>query len=81
MTKRLIQIGNSLALVIDKPILELLHIGPKTELELNTDGDKLLISPVRNESKVAAASDVRQSIRSIMAKHHKTFEMLAKNPQ
>ena len=80
MSKRLIQIGNSLALIIDKPILELLHIGPKTDLELNTDGDKLLISPVREESK-AAAGDVRQSIRSIMAKHHKTFEMLAKNPK
>ncbi len=77
MIKRLIQIGNSLALIIDKPILELLHIDPKTELELATDGDKLLVSPVRGSKE----TDFRASIRSIMEKHHKTLEMLSKNPK
>ncbi len=80
MTKRLIQIGNSLALVIDKPILELLHIDPKTELELNTDGNNLLVSPVREKGKTAP-QNVQETIRAIMAQHHKTFSLLAKNPK
>jgi antitoxin MazE len=49
MTKTLIRHGNSLALVIDKPILEMLQISADTPLELTTDGDSLLISPVRDK--------------------------------
>lgn len=45
MTKTLTRHGNSLALVIDKPILELLGIGPKTPLSIRTDGRCLVISP------------------------------------
>jgi antitoxin component of MazEF toxin-antitoxin module len=49
MHKTLIRHGNSLALVIDKPILELLQITAETPLELTTNGDSILISPIRDE--------------------------------
>ncbi|MBN1243258.1 MAG: AbrB/MazE/SpoVT family DNA-binding domain-containing protein [Spirochaetales bacterium] len=45
MTKKLIQHGNSAALVIDKPILELLNITVDTTFELTTDGRNLILSP------------------------------------
>lgn len=51
MTKRLIQHGNSLALVIDKPILEMLDISSETPLELTTNGDRLMITPVRDKAR------------------------------
>ena len=51
MTKTLIKHGNSLALVIDKPILEMLQISAETPLELSTDGDSILISPVRDKAR------------------------------
>jgi antitoxin MazE len=51
MTKTLIRYGNSLALVIDKPILEMLHISADTPLEVTVSGDSLLVSPVRNKSR------------------------------
>jgi len=51
MTKTLIRHGNSLALVIDKPILEVLQISADTPLELTTDGDSILISPVREKKR------------------------------
>ena len=47
MVKRLTKHGNSLALVIDRPILELLGINEDTPLEVSTDGRVLIISPVR----------------------------------
>ena len=53
MVKNLIKHGNSYALVIDKPIMELLQVTPDTELELTTNGDKLVISPVRPKGKQA----------------------------
>ena len=46
MIKKLTMIGNSYGLVIDRSILELLHITPETELELSTDGTRLIIEPV-----------------------------------
>ena len=45
MVKTLTKHGNSLALVIDKPILELLKIDADTPLEITTDGKSLIIVP------------------------------------
>lgn len=58
MVKTLTEHGNSLALVIDKPILELLKIAKDTPLEITTDGQSLIVSPARNakrRAKVLAA--------------------------
>jgi antitoxin component of MazEF toxin-antitoxin module len=44
MRKKLVKHGNSLALVIDKPILDLLNITAETELEITTDGSGLQIA-------------------------------------
>lgn len=45
MVKTLTRHGNSLALVIDKPILELLNITEDTPLTITTDGKMLLVAP------------------------------------
>ncbi len=49
MRKRLTSIGNSLGLIIDKPILDLLGIDRDTVLEISTDGRRLVIQPVARE--------------------------------
>ena len=51
MIKKLSKHGNSLALVIDRSILELLGIDEKTSLELSTDGAALVIAPVRDKKR------------------------------
>lgn len=51
MRKTLTRHGNSYALVIDKPILEILRITPKTPLELATDGDTLVVRAVRDTAR------------------------------
>ncbi len=50
MTKMLTKHGNSYALVIDKPILELLHATPTTPFEIMTDGSCLVVTPVREQT-------------------------------
>lgn len=45
MVKKLTKHGNSLALVIDRPILDLLKIDSDTALDISTDGKKLIIAP------------------------------------
>jgi antitoxin component of MazEF toxin-antitoxin module len=54
MIKRLSRHGNSLALVLDKGILELLKIAPETPLEITTDGERLIVQPVKKTTKKGA---------------------------
>jgi len=51
MVKKLTRSGNSLALVIDKPLLDALGIDAETELEISTDGDVLVVAPVRERKR------------------------------
>lgn len=51
MVKKLTKHGNSLALVIDRPILELLKIDPETPLDVSTDGKQLIIMPAKPSSR------------------------------
>jgi hypothetical protein len=48
LRKRLTAVGNSLALIIERPILDLLGIGPETDLEVTTDGKGLTMRPIRD---------------------------------
>ncbi|HEY5999868.1 MAG TPA: AbrB/MazE/SpoVT family DNA-binding domain-containing protein [bacterium] len=45
MIKKLTRHGNSLALVIDKGVLDLLEITADTPLAVTTDGKALIVSP------------------------------------
>ena len=73
MRKKLSTIGNSLGVVIEKPILELLDIDRETELEMTTDGQRLIIEPVRQRRKGLLAS-----AKKVMDAHDQTFRKLAK---
>jgi len=66
MSKRLTRSGNSLALVIDKPLLEALDIDAETELELSTDGDVLVVSPVRERKR-------RAKVKELVAEAHEQY--------
>jgi antitoxin MazE len=49
LTKKLSKHGNSLALVIDRSILELLGIDEDTTLDISTDGRALVVVPARDK--------------------------------
>ena len=46
MIKNLTKHGNSYALVIDRPIMDLIKLDPETPVEVSTDGKSLTITPV-----------------------------------
>ena len=62
MQKSLIKHGNSLAMVIDKPILELLQITSDTKLEVSTNGDAILLTPIRDKQRQA---QIQKSLKTI----------------
>jgi antitoxin component of MazEF toxin-antitoxin module len=73
MKKKLSAVGNSLGVVIEKPILELLNIDRDTELEMTTDGERLIIEPIR-----ATKKKLRASAEKVIKQHDATLRKLAK---
>ncbi len=74
MIKKMVQHGDNAAIIIEKPIMEQLDFDMDTPLEISTDGDKLIISPVRNEERSAK---LKTSLEKINQTHGKTLEKLA----
>ncbi len=74
MIKTLTKHGNSLALVIEKPILELLGVDADTPFDVSTDGQVLILSPVK-------ATDDREAFKAALdkvnAKYPKALKKLA----
>jgi len=69
MIKKLTRHGNSLALVIDKGILDLLDIDADTPLSVNTDGHHLVIAKADDEK-------LRKRLESVMAKGNKKYSRM-----
>ena len=74
MIKKLTAIGNSLGLIIERPILDLLRIDRDTPLEITTDGEALILRPVRDSH----AGRVREAAERVADDHVDAFEKLAK---
>ena len=73
MTKKLVRHGNSAALIIDKPILELLNVTMDTPLEITTDGRSLVVSPKTSHSE----DEFRTSLERINRTFAPTLRRLA----
>ena len=75
MAKKLQTIGPNVGIIIDKPMLDRLGITPETELDLSTDGERLIITPIR------AKEDRRRQLAAIQKRilqdHGETFRKLA----
>ena len=74
MIKKLTTHGNSMALVIEKAILDLLHITPRTSLSISTDGKNIVISPVHSAGREKA---FRAGLEKVNRKHGQTLKALA----
>ena len=72
MVKKLTKHGNSHALVIERPILELLKIDSETPLEVSTDGQVLIVSPLRDEKR-------QKKFQEALAKTNKKYGRMLKN--
>ncbi|MEO8196777.1 MAG: AbrB/MazE/SpoVT family DNA-binding domain-containing protein [Thermoanaerobaculia bacterium] len=66
MVKTLTKTGNSLALVLDRPLLEATGIDASTPLEISTDGDVIVISPQRSARRT-------QKLQGIVDRMHERY--------
>lgn len=74
MIKKLTKHGNSYAMVIDKPILELIRATPETPFEIITDGRSLILTPVRDPEE---EKDFENAVAMIHKRFGKAMKKLA----
>jgi antitoxin MazE len=74
MIKHMTRHGNSLALVIDRGVLDLLKITPETPLSITTDGQGLHVYPVKED---ARQKTVRAAYSKMSKKYEKALRKLA----
>ena len=75
MVKHLTKHGNSLALIIDKPVLDLLNITADTPLSITTDGRSLIVSPAQDEKRQKA---FHEALEKVNQKYAPALKALAK---
>ena len=68
MIKHLQKVGNSRGIVIDKPILDLLHIDEDTSFEITQEKNGLFLRPL----------SASEAYRKVSQKHRKSLDKLAK---
>lgn len=80
MNKKLVRHGNSLALVIDKPLLKLLGIDENSTLEIEVQGEVLMLkaSKKRVKNKSTKEQGIREIGKKIIKKYEPVFKKLAK---
>lgn len=72
MIKKLTTSGDSLALVLDRPLLEATGVDASTLLEISTCGDVIVISPVRGAGRNARLK------AGVEAMHHRYAGVFAR---
>ena len=66
MRKKLTRTGNSLALVLDKRLLDRVGIDADTPLDVSTNGQVIVVSPVRGRRRTA-------KLKTIVAEAHSRY--------
>jgi antitoxin MazE len=75
MVKNFTQHGNSWAVVIDRPILDLINVNPeKMAVQISTDGNNLILSPVRD---VVRRKKFESAVNKANKKYGRMFKRLA----
>lgn len=74
MIKKLTKHGNSLALILDKPILELLGFDEKSPLLLFTDGKALVVARVGRKARDRRIEEI---LRDLNRRYGSVFRRLA----
>ncbi len=74
MIKKLTRTGNSIAVVLDKPLLEELGLDESSEVEVSTNGQIIVITPKRS---TARDRKFRKAVDKINSKYAGLFKRLS----
>jgi len=70
-TRKLVSVNGGLGLLLDSGVLQILDIDENSVMRLSTDGDCLVVTPVRAKGRRERFS---QSVESIVDQYHSMFQ-------
>lgn len=76
MIKQLRKVGNSNALILDKPILELLGLEEEGQVQLTIQDGNLIVTPTRPQ--LVRAEEMGEKLEYVMKKRAGVLRRLAK---
>ena len=74
MVTRLKRDGDTLVLVIDRPMVEQMQIDSNTPLDVSIEGERLIVAPVRDEER---RRDFDRIVKEMNERYSDTFRRLA----
>ena len=74
MHKKLTKTGNSVALVLERPLLDATGLEPGSTVEVSTDGDVIVITPQRDAGR---SEKLREGIEEMNRRYGGVFRRLA----
>ncbi len=86
MIRKLVKLDNNFAIIIDKPILDLLNIDETTSICITTDGNTIILQPLHptqaNELEAISTitdKQLREMYLELVEKYSDALERLSKN--
>lgn len=74
MIKKLTSQGNSAALILDRPIMELMEIDKDSFVKVTLSGRRLIIEPLSDEERADKIQEIQQKV---MSKNAELFKRLS----
>jgi antitoxin MazE len=74
LVKKLVAVGNSQGVVLDRSILQMVNLEPNAEVEISVEDSRIVITPHRYMSD----EKFRSAAERAFAKHDKSLKRLAK---
>jgi antitoxin component of MazEF toxin-antitoxin module len=74
---KLVRVGDQYMLLFDPAILKALKIHANTPLHLEVDGDKLIITPVREERVKCQNPELQKLLEEVLEEYSEAFQRLA----
>jgi len=81
LVKNLIKHGTSRAIIIDRPVLDLLSITDDTPLQVDTDGKRLIVTPLREDADQVRKRKIRAASTRVVQRYGRAFKKLAEGPK
>jgi antitoxin component of MazEF toxin-antitoxin module len=83
MTKKLVRHGNSMALIIEKPLLSILKITEGSDVEVTIENDSLVIRAASagdndKTAKMTRQQEIEETVKRVMKQYDEVFRALAK---
>lgn len=77
MVKKILKVGEELAIVLDKKVIKKLHITEDSEFRITTEGQRIIIEKIHEITKVSDDPKMQEAYERFIKKYAPALKKLA----